>query len=1326
MKTYPNNPATGAPAANRCFPIPHRLEAGATFLEPLEPRIAPAVFVVNTLDDVDTSGDPDLMSLREAITASNDNGPGKDIIRFDKAVFGEGATIFLDIVGLGELPTIAGDLVIQGLGADRVTINAGGEGRIFTIDDGDMAVLRTVSINGLALTGGQHAKHGGAIYSVESLHLSDLVVNDNKAVITGGGIAMNSLGQFSLKNSTIAGNEALSYGGGLAVNASKIQVTNSLIADNKSGSLGGGGAFTLDGAKGVLTIQNTDFIGNSSDKMGGGLGIEVESIKSSVTIRDSQFVENSATWAGGGFLIGDFLFASEGAKIKLDNIVAANNSAGQAAGGSVQGQDVTSLTINNSQFHNNTAEGIAGKMFAQGNAGGLHLDGLGSAVLKNSVFSGNTAIAAFDGFDYTGGSGGALQATNTNLTAKGLTFAGNSATLEGGALSLAKDAAANISNSSFTGNSVFGPDYAKGGAIFANQSSLTISKTQIEGNNAGKGFGGGIWFDGDAGFLISKSEINGNSADVGGALAGAFDGDATISKSTFAGNVAGNGGAIGASMESPDAMFRIQSCVFHGNVADTAGGIGFELVADAQLSIEKSTISNNTSFNDGGGLFVIGEGQVLIQKSTIARNAAMGGGGGVFADLDSPGGLVLQRSSITGNLAGGDGGGLHNASATYSYAYFTDINRNFAAADSLMTFANIFGPVIGNTHQDAKMQQGTFVVNSLLDTGDPGTLRWAIEEANAAGKQATIVFYPALKGTISLAGDLPTLETGVAIRGSGADRIAIDGGGEFRIFHFDNGTDKVQKVSVSGISLVDGFAKAANLGGRGGAILNSGEALSLMDVMFWGNGSTDGGAAVFSEGSLSIQNSLFVNNSGGWGGGAIHSVSGMPQVVRDSLIFGNTSSYLGGGAHFMLTETGASLKMSNTALSGNTADWHGGGLYVRNESHKGGVHITDVILAANTAGDRGGGTLIETAATGTNAKIQIDRAIFNDNHAQRIGGGLHLMLFAENNKAMVNASGFFNNHSEEREGGGLILAHGKTGGATTVQNSTISGNTSNYQGAGAFVGGTLFSDTVSSNFAFKNVTISGNVSSGESGGGLYVEGLGYNIGFTLSNSALLGNSAQEYGGGAAAVSSVTMAVTNSLIAGNTAASGGGISATDGMLLQLTKSTISGNAATHDGGGVFVNDAHAAIAKTDFLANVAKFGGGLQIWDAYSGVVQSSLFRANVATTAGGGILSGMYSGYDASFTALAVIRNLAPSGGGMFLEGTADQTVTRSNFLSNHASADGGGIALDSGGLDLQRGIISGNTAANSGGGLFDNPGGVTPDKTKISGNWAPMDPNIG
>ncbi|WP_145253549.1 hypothetical protein [Planctomycetes bacterium Pan216] len=164
-------------------------------LERLEERAVPAhVTVTNLTDHVDgntaninellaSPGTDGSISLREAVLAANADDAA-DVIEFADGLEG---TIPLSN---GEI-RITRDLTIAGPGADKLTIDAQDNSRIFSVTD-HTGAHRIVSLSDMTLTRGYadgpdpSQSSGGAIYSRESLTLDGLTITNSKATGSGG------------------------------------------------------------------------------------------------------------------------------------------------------------------------------------------------------------------------------------------------------------------------------------------------------------------------------------------------------------------------------------------------------------------------------------------------------------------------------------------------------------------------------------------------------------------------------------------------------------------------------------------------------------------------------------------------------------------------------------------------------------------------------------------------------------------------------------------------------------------------------------------------------------------------------------------------------------------------------------------------------------------------------------------------------------------------------------------------------------------------------------------------------------------------------------
>ncbi|HWQ13244.1 MAG TPA: right-handed parallel beta-helix repeat-containing protein [Roseiflexaceae bacterium] len=116
-----------------------------------------------------------------------------------------------------------------------------------------------------------------------------------------------------------------------------------------------------------------------------------------------------------------------------------------------------------------------------------------------------------------------------------------------------------------------------------------------------------------------------------------------------------SGGGEGGGAILNKGTLTIQRLTISNNTSDSAGG-GIASLSGATLTVIDSTISNNTAATSGGGIF--SDGAATISGSTISANTANNAGGGIRSR-----GLTLTNSTVSGNtagadLSGGTGGGI--------------------------------------------------------------------------------------------------------------------------------------------------------------------------------------------------------------------------------------------------------------------------------------------------------------------------------------------------------------------------------------------------------------------------------------------------------------------------------------------------------------------------------------------------------------------------------------------------------------------------------------------------------------------------------------------
>jgi hypothetical protein len=160
------------------------------------------------------------------IEAARNGRPAR--IRFDsvKGPFGEPQVILLR----SPLPPIRAAIEIDGYIPDRtwrasgVTLRSEGKDRVLSVDEGGVATVRCVTLQG------GRAQDGGAVRNRGTLVLDSVTLLNNRATGDGGAV-MSAVGYLTVINSTFVGNSA-ARGGAVAAIAGRLSVTNSTFADN--------------------------------------------------------------------------------------------------------------------------------------------------------------------------------------------------------------------------------------------------------------------------------------------------------------------------------------------------------------------------------------------------------------------------------------------------------------------------------------------------------------------------------------------------------------------------------------------------------------------------------------------------------------------------------------------------------------------------------------------------------------------------------------------------------------------------------------------------------------------------------------------------------------------------------------------------------------------------------------------------------------------------------------------------------------------------------------------------------------------------------------
>ncbi|RIK71465.1 MAG: hypothetical protein DCC67_20310 [Planctomycetota bacterium] len=385
---------------------------------------------------------------------------------------------------------------------------------------------------------------------------------------------------------------------------------------------------------------------------------------------------------------------------------------GISFGSSSQPVTSGSLTVNKCAIIGNNALD-AGGVFVGAARTGVNVSIVDSTISGNSsAFGGGVAaLLIYDGSSSTpstlsigrsavsgntsSGKGGGLHArlTEAEFAIDDCSVSGNTADKGGGIYVYLDRADATIAGSSISDNTA-SEESGAGGGVFgmlgfspSNGSRLSIEGCAITGNDSqGTGGGGGVAIDMSAGaneFSISNSRV----ADDNKALYGM--GGGLFVKSSQGGEI------------------RVENCIVSGNSALDEGdvkkaGVGGGVAIDARgaaVTLLQTTISGNVSkggLHGGGGLYaLLDEGtspsRMTIDRSTISDNTADAGGGGLFGYISgSTNELLLANTTVSGNHSlHGMGGGAYVCFKVGGR--FDGSNSTISGNDALDQFLGIGG-----------------------------------------------------------------------------------------------------------------------------------------------------------------------------------------------------------------------------------------------------------------------------------------------------------------------------------------------------------------------------------------------------------------------------------------------------------------------------------------------------------------------------------------------------------------------------------------------------------------------------------------------------------
>lgn len=606
------------------------------------------------------------ITLREAILATNAT-PGPDTI----IIRGRGKTLQLE----SELPAITDELTIEGNG---LTIDAGNDRRVlnFNTSSGNLTLQGLTLINGSTrgadnaerngvFTAGNTENSGGAIRFASSgtLTLDNTRIHDSRTHgqgAVGGGVF--ALGDVVLTNGSrvsrngTRGDDAAGGGiaaGNVTVNSSSFIYSNTTEGD----SAPGGGIFATE----AVDVTNATVFGNQTEgEFSTGGGIAADEVRLTGAFVGLNRTDGDASMGGGVFAtstVSASNYEPPNGRLRATTISNNRTEEQSSAGGGVFAPvvrlDNATVLGNRTVSRNSPGGGIYAVELTMENESTLSFNSttggtsdVGSIICTTFLDSlrqiGSAVSNHFGKTDFvelvperqtncdpeSGSPGGGAHARQANISDSTISLNTTSnRKSSGGGLNVTDFL--EMESSTVTNNSTQG-GLSTGGGINANR--VDVRNSDVVANSTEDSRGGGI------------------SVKLG-----------TISDSRIASNRSGEGGG-GISSRGLSERVSVSNSLIINNQAEGAGG-GLE---GANLTLTSSTVANNSSDLQGGG--VAAHGELILKNSKITENAAQEQGGGIsFGERTSFGTgsddtLTIEDSLIEFNETTGDdahGGGLY-------------------------------------------------------------------------------------------------------------------------------------------------------------------------------------------------------------------------------------------------------------------------------------------------------------------------------------------------------------------------------------------------------------------------------------------------------------------------------------------------------------------------------------------------------------------------------------------------------------------------------------------------------------------------------------------
>ena len=786
-------------------------------------------------------------------------------------------------------------------------VNADGKEKLYSFGGVVDAYNGKVSIVG-GIYSGNKAATGGAVYAKKSTvtvsgaefkNNESTYVNSDYDSTCGGGAITVSGGTLDIAGSTLDGNKSDYYGGAVHATGATVNISNNSVFKNNTGKTGGA-VYSSSGSK--LTVDQSSFTANTSLGFNGIIYVSgtlnmtkvtatennsangVLNVGSgTATVSESNFSNNTATNQGGAIV-------AKNCKLTLEDNIFSGNSANQ--GGALYVYEATELTVDASTFTENYSKSNGGAIFVYrtpvtligstftGNSSDAHGGAISNAgavitATGDNIFTSNTSknhagaiyvsyISAKEATEKEP----AVEAAVGVLNMTGGTFENNSAAKAGGAISARTGSVVNLTSTVLKGNSASSENNSEGGgAIFANDGTLTLSGVVMDGNESAA-YGGAI-----TGLNMSLS-ISGNSEIKN-----------CVGKTGTAFNFRGTG------------TYELTDITVKDNGSGDGNGVIY-ITGSGTLNLTRVTVSGNNVYN-GGAIYNSGSTVVNVTDSTFSNNTVEYDGGAIFTN--SSGAFAIKNTTFSANKATHNGGAIFaRGTGVVTVTNCSFVSNTAASAGAICLDRGAIVNVVGGTFDSnsaTSSDGGAIVVSDTSendtkeDTSDVGL---AATTLNISGATFTENTASKKGGAISTDTGSPNLVIELTSCIFSKNKAITAGGGAIEIQHGNqpNATDP-QKVGVV-----------------------------MTNCEFVGNTSKTTGAAVEirTSSTAKIDGITAKENSAGGNGGVVYVTSNFSRLYLTGTVTLNSNTATGGSFAYLYNSKYSNPPAIYTTHS-DTADW---------------------------------------------------------------------------------------------------------------------------------------------------------------------------------------------------------------------------------------------------------------------------------------------------------------------------------------------------------------------------------------------------------------------